>query len=428
LARKRSEVRRFHLFEIGLTLLNFIRINRYVALKIVTAKSSATETESKILEHLSSKGLGDPGKDHVMTLLDTFMHNGPNGVHRCLVFDVMGPSTATMAENLPTGLRTLPRNHNQCVEPGEPIERRYPLWMARSILRQTLLGIRFLHENGVTHGDLQPGNILFSVKDLSSLSENQLAQEDQSELYFVKRTNCDGEVQFDLPTKKIVDPEMYQNFNGENPSAPRYISRKQPMIDYVDLKPPLLIKLSDFGGAFFHSEPPAKPVTPLGLRCPELVLGDPITQRQDVWSLGCLMFEFITGQMLFNIMAFPDEEGGDSELNEANDDHWLQFSDILGPLPPKILSRWSRSHLYYNDKGQKVRHYIGDLPEGEDDSGPDETLETQIDRRKAADLSPDEALIIKNILRSILQYDPTNRPSASELLRHPWFAGPDLYG
>lgn len=41
--------------------------------------------------------------------------------------------------------------------------------MVKRILHHTLLGIEFLHANGVAHGDLQQGNLLFPVNDLNTM-------------------------------------------------------------------------------------------------------------------------------------------------------------------------------------------------------------------------------------------------------------------
>ena len=101
-----------------------------------------------ILNDLAN-GTPHGGKKHIMPLLDYFIEKGPNGEHGCLVFDVMGPNAASMVEYLPENLAN-----------NTGRSRRYPLWMAKSILRQVLLGIDFLHESGIVHGDLQAGNIL----------------------------------------------------------------------------------------------------------------------------------------------------------------------------------------------------------------------------------------------------------------------------
>ncbi|KAM3069684.1 hypothetical protein ACMFMG_010402 [Clarireedia jacksonii] len=99
-----------------------------------------------------------------MTMKDYFKHTGPNGEHACLVFEPMGRSTASMVEHLPNLLQT---------EIGTA---RNPTKMAKSILRQVLLGLDFLHQIGIAHDDVQPGNFLFSAKDLKFVGEETLAR------------------------------------------------------------------------------------------------------------------------------------------------------------------------------------------------------------------------------------------------------------
>ncbi|KAI2475014.1 serine protein [Pyrenophora tritici-repentis] len=74
---------------------------RYVALKIMAANVELSETELSILQHLSTKAIGDPYSRHVTVLLDEFQHKGPNGKHQCLVFEPMGETAASLVEELP---------------------------------------------------------------------------------------------------------------------------------------------------------------------------------------------------------------------------------------------------------------------------------------------------------------------------------------
>lgn len=108
-----------------------------------------------------------------------------------------------------------------------------------------------------------------------------------------------------------------------------------------------------------------------------------------------------------------------------NDDHLLQLSDILGPIPGFLRSQWPRADVYFNAEGEKIKNYIGDLPEGHLD--PEElqpegvVLEERFEREKPAEIRPEEAKEITALLRWILQYDESERPSTTEILRHPWF-------
>lgn len=112
-------------------------------------------------------------------------------------------------------------------------------------------------------------------------------------------------------------------------------------------------------------------------------------------------------------------------MSNANDDHLLQLSDILGPIPSFLLSQWPRANLYFNAEGEKIKNYIGNLPDGLDPKTfqPESiSLEELFDREKPDDVKPKEATEIKALLRWILQYDERQRPSTAELLRNTWFS------
>ncbi|QKX57758.1 uncharacterized protein TRUGW13939_04878 [Talaromyces rugulosus] len=354
--------------------------NQYVTVKILIADPDASKHELAILQVLSRSSA--QGKSHVMNMLDFFEHKGPNGVHRCLVFELMGPSVASASEDLLDD-----------VVDASSEQQRFPIWMVKRILHHTLLGIEFLHANGIAHGDLQQGNLLFPVKDLSTVGEEELSRNDE-----------------------ISEP--VRRLDGRTDLwAPKYLALDQPLSQYIDASPGFNIKISDLGGAFFLSDPSNKLVTPVALRSPELIFEKKINKDQDIWSFGCLIFELFTSRHLFLVTDMGREE-------EVNDDHFLQFNDVLGPLPGTLLAKYPRAHIYYNEKGEKVKNYIGELPEGFDPSTiePSPSLEQAFDKEKPVDIDDEEGYIIKGILRCILDYDPAKRPSASELLKHPWFS------
>ncbi|KAL1962324.1 hypothetical protein VTN77DRAFT_9815 [Rasamsonia byssochlamydoides] len=365
-------------------------LHSYVAIKILAASETCTPDEVVILNTLSQSTLQHPGKQRLVELLDSFEHQGPNGTHLCLVFEVMGPSVATIADRLPANI----------LLSGTGQQSSFPMWMAKSILRQVLLGIDFLHLNNIAHGDLQPGNLLFSVRDLSSATEEELSQIQKENTLSEPVRKLDGKV------------DLW---------APRYLALNQPLTDYVDFGPKFVIKISDIGGGFFISDPPATSVIPLGFRSPELIFEKKVSEDQDIWSFGCLMFEIITGTPLFAVGS-----SGEDDAETADDDLFLQLYDVIGPSPASMLAQWPRSRIYCNVNGERIKNYVGNLPE-DDYFDPDEMiqplppLEEYFDQVKPADCSDEDADVVKALLRRILQYDPTKRPSTSELLQHPWF-------
>jgi serine/threonine-protein kinase SRPK3 len=152
LAKDQKYVGRLHPFFI-VYLINIYRMNRHVALKVVKSAPRYTETaldEIKLLQRLITSStppiapsssnpnpLPSPshthaGRSHVISFLDHFRHKGPNGIHVCMVFEVLG-------ENL---LGLIKRHQNKGV----------PMSLVKQIAKQILLGLDYMHRCcGVIH-------------------------------------------------------------------------------------------------------------------------------------------------------------------------------------------------------------------------------------------------------------------------------------
>lgn len=113
------------------------------------------------------------------------------------------------------------------------------------------------------------------------------------------------------------------------------------------------------------------------------------------------------------------------------DEYLMQLWEILGPFPSKLKGTWRRVNCYYGDD-DKLRDdmhgpvvVVGDRQLGEKDwltpLHPSESLEVMF-CSKRPDIKKDEARQILGLIRWALQYDPTKRPSAAELTRHPWLS------
>lgn len=105
---------------------------------------------------------------------------------------------------------------------------RYPPQIAKRILLQSLQGLSFLHENGVAHGDFQPGNILFSVQSIDFLDETSLRQEENVQA-------------------KSISPPVERLDGKQDKWAPHYLCLAQPLAPYASVSENLQVKLSDMG-------------------------------------------------------------------------------------------------------------------------------------------------------------------------------------
>lgn len=155
-------------------------------------------------------------------------------------------------------------------------------------------------------------------------------------------------------------------------------------------------------------------MTPIGLRAPELVLKGEFNMAQDIWSFGCLIFELIAGRPLFYVFG-PGKDGID-------DEHLLEITDRLGQLPDELYSHWKTSSRYYTEDGAKYNCMIGGVPEGREPLMLEQSSMEQAFDKESPEVTKEEAIDIKTLIRWILQYDPAKRPSAREILCHPWFA------
>lgn len=76
------------------------------------------------------------------------------------------------------------------------------------------------------------------------------------------------------------------------PGVSEYLVRPAPYTAYYRLlsNP---IKVVDFGESFSNTHVPQTIHTPLPVRAPEVLFGDRLDYRVDLWSMGCMVSETI---------------------------------------------------------------------------------------------------------------------------------------
>uniref|UniRef100_A0AAY4EDJ1 non-specific serine/threonine protein kinase n=1 Tax=Denticeps clupeoides TaxID=299321 RepID=A0AAY4EDJ1_9TELE len=126
-----------------------IQGKRFVAMKVVKSAQHYTETaldEIKLLRCVRESDPSDPNKDMVVQLVDDFKISGINGIHVCMVFEVLGHHL----------LKWIIKSNYQGL----------PLPCVKSIIRQVLQGLDYLHSKcKIIHTDIKPENILMCVDD-----------------------------------------------------------------------------------------------------------------------------------------------------------------------------------------------------------------------------------------------------------------------
>ncbi|EZA51995.1 Serine/threonine-protein kinase SRPK1 [Ooceraea biroi] len=122
---------------------------RFVALKVVKSASHFTETaldEIKLLKDVRDTDPIDPKRNKTVQLLNDFKISGINGLHVCMVFEVLGHNLLKLI--IKSNYRGIPRNN------------------VKRIIRQVLEGLDYLHNKcKIIHTDIKPENVLVCVDE-----------------------------------------------------------------------------------------------------------------------------------------------------------------------------------------------------------------------------------------------------------------------
>jgi len=187
--------------------------------------------ELQMYELISKAPIEDKFKERIVIPLETFRHDGPNGTHQCLVFPPMGPNVNILLDELLDEYETT-----------QPAESSTVLCRSKSILKDTLLGLHCLHSCRIVHADLNPGNMLSSLRQLTEQDLVDLAKET------VKIPEDE-----DDPDPYTVSKPAKRLDGKQDKWAPDYLCIDQPLFEHADPSGSGIFKLADLGAGKFNN-------------------------------------------------------------------------------------------------------------------------------------------------------------------------------
>ena len=172
------------------------------------------------------------------------------------------------------------------------------------------------------------------------------------------------------------------------------------------------IKICDFGSAMFSGDNEITPyLVSRFYRSPEVILGLPYDHPMDMWSIGCVIYELFTGQILFK--------------GRTNNEMLKLMMDVKGPFPKKMIKKaeFAFKHFDLNDANlafsleeqdlvtkQVVKRNINNPVKKE---GFNKLLSNHSDKKK-------KVTQLVDLLERIFVFEPEKRITPLQALNHPF--------
>nr|XP_046254088.1 SRSF protein kinase 3 [Scatophagus argus] len=268
-----------------------------VAVKVLKSGAGFTQAgqdELALLRCASGPASRHPSSQRIVQLLDEFKLAGVNGVHICLVLELLGPDL---------------RSWNLCF--GSPGLMRPSV---KQILIQVLEGLDYLHTQcKIIHTDIKPENILLCLKEQSHKVPGGGSSSSSSSPLAGK------------PGKHATEREQV------NPCSLREIT----------------VKIADLGSSCWVYKHFCEEIQTRQYRSLEVLLGSEYGPPADIWSVACMAFELVTGDSLFVPRV--------SETISLEEDHIAQITELLGKIPLAVAFSGKYSAEYFNHRGDLRR-------------------------------------------------------------------------
>ena len=197
-------------------------------------------------------------------------------------------------------------------------------------------------------------------------------------------------------------PKEVNGSHGQVSSSKDAVARAsyQPELKDANMLRQCRAVVVDLGNACWKHRHFSEDIQTRQYRAPEVLIGTKYDTSADMWSLGCITFELLTGDLLFDPRAGQDYD--------RDEDHLAMFQELLGKMPKRLSLAGKYSKNFFDRKGT-LKH-IKQLK-----FWPVQEVlceKYHFERKDAEDVA--------DFIRPLLEFDPEARHTALQALRSPW--------
>lgn len=366
-------------------LINDPQKVHYYAIKI----QNPEDYEDAVVEVKTLQKLKRCNCPYILDLKESFEYFDPDSKEKkpaiCMVFDLMACSVY------------------QLIRRGK-YEEGLPAHVVHKIAFQLLTALKYVHGNNLVHTDIKPENLLIKGRDvrvqqiINEVDKLNIPQRynDMIEAEKVRQGCINAKNDRLKKVKKVAQKQLCDYIVAEmEPITATIIDSSEKIVNNID---DIDIVLSDFGTAFYvdELEPDARIQTRYYMS-PEVLLQSGCNEKCDLWSVGCMLYEILTGDILFD----PEKD-----RHHGRDYHHVYcISQICGNFPEGMVRRSPRKKEFFDKKGK----LLGKRPEPF-------PIKEVINEYCTHDKDTQYYQHIVNVIESILKISPRDRPDVDTLL------------
>ena len=293
--------------------------DKCVAMKMFLPKYyEDSKNELKINNLLTSN-------EYIVKLIDNFIVEGST----CLIYELLGLTLLDLSDYY----------------------ERIPLNLVKKILIELFKGIDELHKQNIIHCDLKPENIMItqlepSIQYIVDLIDSLLLKDKYCKM--IEDNLPDTYNEFDKTKKKNVKRKIKKRCI---PILIDYIKESLDLTSEVSIPCFILneenikCKLIDLGNSEVLGINNEDEIMIRSYRPPENIMNNFYNEKADIWTIGCIAYELITGEYLFDI---------DRDLCDTDKDkqHLHKMYEVLGKIPKDMALDCEYADELFDNQGR----------------------------------------------------------------------------